>query len=42
MWTLGLAGSHNSGAALIRDGEVMVAVQNERLVRIKHQPMSLL
>jgi len=41
MWILGIAGSHNSGAALIKDGRVVVAVQTERLVRRKRQPLSL-
>ncbi|KYF53629.1 hypothetical protein BE08_23980 [Sorangium cellulosum] len=41
MWILGLAGSHNSGAALIRDGKVVVAVQTERLVRYKRQAIRL-
>jgi carbamoyltransferase len=41
MWILGLAGSHNSGAALIKDGKVVVAVQTERLARIKRQAIAL-
>jgi carbamoyltransferase len=41
MWILGLAGSHNSGAALIKDGKVVVAVQTERLVRAKRQSITL-
>src|SRR6516162_9883582 len=41
MWILGIAGSHNSGAALIEDGKVVVAVQSERLVRVKRQSITL-
>lgn len=41
MWILGLAGSHNSGAALIEDGKVVVAVQTERLTRVKRQPIAI-
>src|SRR5262245_37047402 len=41
MWILGLSGSHNSGAALIRDGRVVVAIQTERLVRRKRQAIAL-
>jgi carbamoyltransferase len=41
MWILGIAASHNSGAALIEDGRVVVAVQTERLLRRKRQPLSL-
>jgi carbamoyltransferase len=41
MWTLGIAGSHNSAAALIHDGSVVVAVQTERLTRIKRHPIRL-
>jgi carbamoyltransferase len=41
MWILGIAGSHNSGAALIRDGKVVVAIQTERLTRCKRQLISL-
>lgn len=36
-WILGLAASHNGGAALIRDGRVAVAIQAERLTRQKRQ-----
>ncbi|WP_119421872.1 carbamoyltransferase C-terminal domain-containing protein [Desertibaculum subflavum] len=36
-WILGVAASHNGGAALIRDGRVVVAVQSERLTRQKRQ-----
>jgi carbamoyltransferase len=35
MWIIGIAGSHNGGVALIRDGKVVVAVQAERVVRFK-------
>jgi carbamoyltransferase len=38
---LGIAGSHNSGVALIRDGRVVVAVQSERLTRNKRQSIAL-
>ena len=41
MWILGIAGGHNSAAALIRDGKVVVAVQTERLTRIKRHPIEL-
>lgn len=41
MWTLGIAGSHNSAAALIQDGTVVVAVQTERLTRVKRQAITL-
>jgi carbamoyltransferase len=41
MWVLGIAGSHNSAAALIRDGSVVAAVQTERLTRIKRHPIQL-
>lgn len=41
MWILGLAGSHNGAAALIHDGKVVVAVQAERLTRIKRDGFSL-
>lgn len=41
MWILGLAGSHNAGVALIKDGRVVVAVQAERLTRLKRQPVDL-
>lgn len=41
MWILGISGSHNSGAALIKDGKVVVAIQTERLVRRKRQSIRL-
>jgi carbamoyltransferase len=41
MWILGIAGSHNSAAALIHDGSVVVAVQTERLTRAKRHPIDL-
>jgi carbamoyltransferase len=41
MWVLGIAGSHNSAVALVRDGRVVVAVQVERLVRQKGAAISL-
>ena len=40
MWILGIAGSHNSGVALIEDGRVVVAVQTERLVRVKRHAIA--
>jgi len=40
-WVLGIAGSHNSAVALTRDGEVVVAIQTERLVRRKRQAIRL-
>lgn len=41
MWILGISGSHNSAAALVKDGEVVVAIQTERLVRCKRQSIRL-
>lgn len=41
MWVLGLAHSHNGAAALVRDGRVVVAVQLERLERVKRFPLRL-
>lgn len=41
MWVLGIAGGHNSAAALVHDGSVVVAVQTERLTRIKRHPIQL-
>jgi carbamoyltransferase len=34
-WTLGVGASHNGGACLIGDGELVVAIQEERLTRVK-------
>lgn len=34
-WTLGVGASHNGGACLIADGELVVAIQEERLTRVK-------
>jgi carbamoyltransferase len=34
-WVLGIGASHNGGACLLRDGEIVVAVQEERLIRRK-------
>lgn len=34
-WILGLSGSHNGAACLVRDGRVAVAIQEERLTREK-------
>src|SRR5215471_7884727 len=37
MWILGISAFyHDSAAALVRDGEVMAAAQEERFTRIKH------
>src|SRR5438477_7012418 len=41
MWVLGIAGSHNSAAALIRDWRVVVAVQTERRTRVKQHQITL-
>lgn len=41
MWILGLSGSHNGAAALIRDGKVEVAIQAERLTRTKRDRLKL-
>jgi carbamoyltransferase len=41
MWIIGVAGSHNGGVALIRDGKVVTAVQAERIVRLKRHSISL-
>ncbi|MDI6103342.1 carbamoyltransferase C-terminal domain-containing protein [Actinoplanes sp. NEAU-A12] len=38
---MGIACSHNSAVALVRDGRVVVAVQTERLVRIKRHPFRM-
>jgi carbamoyltransferase len=38
-WILGISALyHDSAAALIRDGEVVAAVQEERFTRLKHDP----
>jgi carbamoyltransferase len=34
-WVLGIASSHNGGACLLRGNEVVVGVQEERLLRVK-------
>jgi carbamoyltransferase len=34
-WILGIASSHNGGAALLRGDQIVVAVQEERLLRLK-------
>jgi carbamoyltransferase len=34
-WVLGLSASHNGAACLLRDDEIVVAVQEERLSRVK-------
>jgi carbamoyltransferase len=34
-WILGIGASHNGGAALLRDGEQAIAIQEERLTRVK-------
>ena len=39
MWVLGFANSHNGAVALIKDGTVEVAIQLERLQRIKRFPL---
>jgi len=39
MWTLGISASHNGAAALLRNGKVEVAIQGERLSRIKRQDL---
>ncbi len=37
MYILGISGLyHDSAAALIRDGEIIAAAQEERFTRIKH------
>lgn len=36
MYVLGVHVGHDSGAALVRDGEVLAAVSEERFTRIKH------
>lgn len=38
-WILGLAGSHNGAACLLRGDEVVVAIQEERLTRTKRMPL---
>src|SRR5437773_2212690 len=37
MWTLGFSMEHDASVALARDGEVIAAVSEERLSRIKSQ-----
>ncbi len=38
-WILGISALyHDSAACLVRDGEIVAAVQEERLTRIKHDP----
>ena len=37
MWVLGIAKSHNGAVALIHDGEVVCAIQAERISRVKRQ-----
>src|SRR5215204_1140702 len=34
-WILGISASHNGSACLLRDDEIVVAIQEERLSRIK-------
>ncbi len=34
--TLGINDGHTAGAALVRDGQVVAAIQEERLVNIKN------
>lgn len=34
-WVLGLASSHNGGACLLHGNEIVVAIQEERLLRVK-------
>ncbi len=34
-WILGIGASHNGGACLLADGELVVAIQQERLTRVK-------
>ena len=39
MYILGISAYyHDSAAALLRDGEILMAVQEERLTRKKHDP----
>ena len=38
---LGISLSHNGSVALIEDGQVITAIQAERLSRIKRQPLML-
>jgi carbamoyltransferase len=41
MWIIGIAGSHNGGVALVRNGKVVAAVQAERTVRVKRHLIRL-
>jgi carbamoyltransferase len=41
VWVLGLSVSHNGSACLMRDGEVIVAIQEERLTRRKRSRIDL-
>src|SRR5438067_871142 len=34
-WILGLASSHNGGACVLHGNEIVVAIQEERLLRVK-------
>jgi carbamoyltransferase len=36
MLALGVSGNHDTAAVLVRDGEVVVAIEEERLNRVKH------
>tara|TARA_Y100000590_G_scaffold466518_1_gene642212 strand:- start:17847 stop:19547 length:1701 start_codon:yes stop_codon:yes gene_type:complete len=41
MWIIGISKSHNGAVALIKDGKVIVAIQAERISRIKRQAIEL-
>ena len=41
MWIIGISKSHNGAVALIKDGKVVVAIQAERISRIKRQAIEL-
>ena len=41
MWVIGISKSHNGAVALIKDGKVIVAIQAERISRIKRQAIEL-
>ena len=36
MWIAGIARGHNSGVCLIKDGEIVFSVEEERLSRVKY------
>ena len=41
-WIAGIALGHNSGVCLLKDGEIIFSVEEERLSRVKHEGGPLL